>query len=81
MGIFQFTPPPVRQISTVATIGNPNLLSLRGPGFLGSFMSSPVIGYIADRSNLSVALGVFAALILLCIFFKMDSGSATNMPR
>ena len=50
-------------------------------GFLGSFMSSPVIGYIADRSNLSVALGVFAALILLCIFFKMDSGSATNMPR
>lgn len=50
-------------------------------GFVGSFMASPAIGCIAARSSLSVALGVFAALILLCIFLKMDSGSATNMPR
>ena len=41
-------------------------------GFFGYFMGPPMIGYIAHQTNLSVALGIFAVLILTCLFFKIE---------
>ena len=40
-------------------------------GFLGYFMGPPMIGHIAHQTNLSVALGIFAVLILACLFLKI----------
>ena len=50
-------------------------------GFAGSFMVSPAIGCIANATNLSVALGVFAALILTCAFLRIDGTACRGEPR
>ena len=42
-------------------------------GFCGYFLCSPLIGRLADLTSLSVALGVFAALILLCLLVNPDA--------
>ena len=42
-------------------------------GFCGYFLCSPLIGRLADLTNLSVALGVFAVLILLCLLVNPDA--------
>ena len=42
-------------------------------GFLGSFMGPPHIGHIAQATFLSLALGVFALLILVCLFLRFDN--------
>ena len=41
-------------------------------GFFGYFMGPPMIGHVAHQTNLSVALGIFAVLILSCLFIKID---------
>ena len=41
-------------------------------GFLGYFMGPPLIGQIAQSVNYSVAIGVFAVLILFCLPIDMD---------
>ena len=40
-------------------------------GFLGYFMGPPMIGHIAHQTNLSIALGIFAVLILACLFLRI----------
>ncbi len=40
-------------------------------GFLGCFMGPPLIGHVAEATSLSFALGIFAALILSCLFLKV----------
>ena len=42
-------------------------------GFLGSFMGPPLIGNVAQATSLSLALGVFAVLILVCLFLRIDN--------
>ena len=42
-------------------------------GFLGSFMGPPLIGHVAKATCLSLALGVFAVLILVCLFLRFDN--------
>ena len=42
-------------------------------GFLGYFMGPPMIGHIAHATSLSLSLGVFAVLILLCLFLRLDN--------
>ena len=42
-------------------------------GFLGSFMGPPLIGNVAQATSLSLALGVFAVLILACLFLRLDN--------
>ena len=44
-------------------------------GFLGGFMVSPIVGCVARTANLSLALGIFAALILICPFLRIDDGT------
>ena len=44
-------------------------------GFLGGFMVSPTVGCVARTANLSLALGIFAALILICPFLRIDDGT------
>ena len=41
-------------------------------GFLGYFMGPPMIGQIAHATNLSVSLGIFAVLILACLFLRLE---------
>jgi len=41
-------------------------------GFLGCFMGPPMIGHIAEATSLSLALGIFAVLILACLFLRLD---------
>ncbi len=41
-------------------------------GFLGYFFGPPLMGFISHLSNLSVALGLFAVLMLLCLFLNPD---------
>ena len=40
-------------------------------GFLGYFMGPPMIGHVADATSLSLALGIFAVLILSCLFLRI----------
>ena len=40
-------------------------------GFLGYFMGPPMIGHVADATSLSFALGIFAVLILSCLFLRI----------
>ena len=42
-------------------------------GFGGYFLGPPLIGRLADLTSLSAALGVFAVLILLCLFINPDA--------
>ena len=42
-------------------------------GFLGSFMGPPLIGHVAQATCLSLALGIFAVLILVCLFLRFDN--------
>ena len=42
-------------------------------GFLGYFVWPPMIGHIAHATCLSLALGVFAVLILVCLFLRIDN--------
>ena len=42
-------------------------------GFLGSFMGPPLIGHIAQATCLPLALGIFAVLILVCLFLRFDN--------
>ncbi|MBQ6137331.1 MAG: MFS transporter [Kiritimatiellae bacterium] len=42
-------------------------------GFLGYFLGPPLIGRVADLASLSAALGIFAALMLFCLFIDPDS--------
>ena len=42
-------------------------------GFLGYFVWPPMIGHIAHATCLSLALGVFAVLILVCLFLRLDN--------
>ena len=42
-------------------------------GFLGSFMGPPLIGSVAQATCLSLALGIFAVLILVCLFLRFDN--------
>ena len=42
-------------------------------GFLGYFVWPPMIGHIAQATCLSLALGVFAVLILVCLFLRFDN--------
>ncbi len=42
-------------------------------GFLGFFMGPPVIGQVAHATSLSLALGIFAVLILACLFLRYES--------
>ena len=42
-------------------------------GFLGSFMGPPLIGNVAQATCLSLALGIFAVLILVCLFLRFDN--------
>ncbi len=37
-------------------------------GFLGFFVSPPLIGYLSEWTDRSLALGIFAVLILFCLF-------------
>lgn len=41
-------------------------------GFLGYFAGPPLIGRLADLTSLSLALGVFAVLILACLFIDPE---------
>lgn len=41
-------------------------------GFLGYFMGPPMIGHVAHATSLSLALGIFGVLILLCLFFRYE---------
>ena len=41
-------------------------------GFLGYFMGPPMIGHIAHATSLSLALGIFAVLILACLFLRLE---------
>lgn len=41
-------------------------------GFLGYFVWPPMIGHVADATNLSLSLGIFAVLILVCLFLRID---------
>lgn len=40
-------------------------------GFLGYFVWPPMIGHVAHRTNLSVALGIFAVLMVSCAFLRL----------
>ena len=40
-------------------------------GFLGYFVWPPMIGQVADATSLSLALGIFAVLILVCLFLHL----------
>lgn len=42
-------------------------------GFLGYFMGPPLIGHLAELTSLSVALGLFAALILGCLLIDPEA--------
>ncbi len=42
-------------------------------GFLGNFLGPYIIGKVADLTSLSIALGIFAVLILLCLFINPDA--------
>ncbi len=41
-------------------------------GFLGYFMGPPMIGHIAHATSLSFSLGIFAVLILACLFLRLE---------
>ncbi len=41
-------------------------------GFLGFFVSPPLVGRLSEWTNRSLALGVFAVLILVCLFIDPD---------
>lgn len=41
-------------------------------GFLGYFMGPPMIGHIAHATSLSLSLGIFAVLILACLFLRLE---------
>lgn len=41
-------------------------------GFLGYFFGPPLLGFISRITNLSVALGLFAGLILFCLLLDLD---------
>lgn len=41
-------------------------------GFLGYFMGPPLIGHLAELTSLSLALGLFAALILGCLLIDPE---------
>lgn len=41
-------------------------------GFLGYFMGPPLIGHLAELTSLSVALGLFAVLILACLLINPE---------
>ena len=41
-------------------------------GFLGYFMGPPLIGHLAELTSLSVALGLFAVLILACLLIDPE---------
>ena len=41
-------------------------------GFLGYFMGPPMIGHIAHATSLSFSLGIFAVLILSCLFLRIE---------
>lgn len=41
-------------------------------GFLGYFVGPPLIGHLADFTSLSLALGVFAVLILACLLIDPE---------
>jgi len=41
-------------------------------GFLGYFMGPPMIGHVAHATSLSAALGIFAVLILACLFLRLE---------
>jgi len=41
-------------------------------GFLGYFMGPPMIGHVAHATSLSFALGIFAVLILSCLFLRIE---------
>lgn len=40
-------------------------------GFLGYFFGPPLIGFLSEHTNLSVALAPFAVLILACLFLRL----------
>lgn len=40
-------------------------------GFLGYFFGPPLIGFLSQRTNLSVALAPFAILIVACLFLRL----------
>ena len=40
-------------------------------GFLGYFIGPPMIGHVAHATCLSLALGIFAVLILACLFLRL----------
>ena len=56
--------PPASALTFVGTMG-----------FLGYFMGPPMIGCLAKLFSLSAALGLFALLILLCLFINPDRSS------
>jgi hypothetical protein len=41
-------------------------------GFLGYFMGPPMIGHVAHATSLSISLGIFAVLILACLFLRLE---------
>ena len=41
-------------------------------GFLGYFFGPPFLGFVSRMTNLSVALGIFAALMLFCLLLDLD---------
>ena len=41
-------------------------------GFFGYFFGPPIIGYVAESTNLSIALGIFAVFILSCLLLNPD---------
>ena len=41
-------------------------------GFLGYFLCPPLIGHVAELTSLSAALGIFAVLILGCLFVNPE---------
>ena len=41
-------------------------------GFLGYFMGPPMIGHVAHATSLSFSLGIFAVLLLACLFLRIE---------
>ena len=44
-------------------------------GFFGYFFGPPLIGYVAESFNLSIALGLFAVFILSCLALDPDGSN------
>lgn len=50
-------------------------------GFFGYFFGPPIIGHVADVTNLSVGLSIFAVLILSLLLLSFDEGAKNGLDQ